>query len=274
MTSEGYDATKYIVTTAYRHFAEFCDSCRTDQDIGICYGRAGIGKTWAGLYYSKWLYLEDASQYNVSSPKLSPDIATCRTIFYTPKVVNSPQSVEKDIALLRRRLNSLVREAAVTADRFDYSSSWIATDYLELLIVDEANRLKQYSLEQLRDMYDRDLHGFGLVLMGMPGLEHLAKRYPQLYSRVGFQYPFEEMSLEEARHIIQAKWSLLRNQADLEEITDEEAIAAIIRFTRKDFREITKLLKQARRILENSGLKQVTKEVIDLAAKGLLRGQE
>jgi DNA transposition AAA+ family ATPase len=42
-------------------------------------------------------------------------------------------------------------------------------DYCPFLIVDEADRLSFNSLEELRALYDE--YKFGLILMGMPGIE-------------------------------------------------------------------------------------------------------
>lgn len=48
----------FIVTKAYRLFAEFCDACRRYRSIGICYGSPGVGKTLSARHYAKWELLE------------------------------------------------------------------------------------------------------------------------------------------------------------------------------------------------------------------------
>jgi DNA transposition AAA+ family ATPase len=143
-------------------------------------------------------------------------------------------------------------------------------DPTALVVIDEADRLKMASLEQIRDIFDRG--GIGLVLIGMPGLERRLARYAQLYSRIGFVHEFKPLSREEVRQLLQDRW--WPGHAPLPEggLADEESIAAIIRITGGNFRLLHRLLTQIARILEINGLGQVTPPVVDAARESLVIG--
>jgi hypothetical protein len=172
--------TEFIATREYRRFVEFCDACRQARYIGLCYGVPGVGKSASARQYARWDELEAVvgpppHRHDGMPP---PDSGPWQTILYTPGVVNTPRTIERDIAGLWRAVFGLARRAERHHNReWDPPSP-------DLVIVDEADRLKTAGLEQLRDLYDR--RQIGLVLIGMPGLQKRLARYAQLYSRVGF----------------------------------------------------------------------------------------
>lgn len=71
---------------------------------------------------------------------------------------------------------------------------------VELLIVDEAERLSTTGLEYVRDLFIR--HGVGLILIGMPGIEKRMARYPQLFSRVGFAHQYRPLHDRELSFVL------------------------------------------------------------------------
>lgn len=137
-------------------------------------------------------------------------------------------------------------------------------------MVDKADRLKMAGLEHLRDMYDRGR--FGLILIGMPGLEKQLACYAQLYSRVGFVHAFRPLSTDELRFMLEHHWDQLGLAFNREDWTDVEAVSTIIRITGGNFRLLQRLFTQIERILEINELTTVTKEVIEAARESLVIG--
>lgn len=304
----------FIVTQEHRRFAEFCDACRRDRYIGLCYGAAGVGKTLSAQYYANWFQLQTYLSHAFVSEEALSAVTGSTTVFYTPEVVNSPRRIEQDIHIKRHQLRMLAVESWLQDQRAQYQA-WkkkeallrpqriesppkqsgnvvqiyefaarpgadVATTYAQqredtpdptdLIIIDEADRLKTASLEQVRDIFD---HGkCGLVLIGMPGLEKRLSRYPQFYSRVGFVHAFRSLSAAQMRALLRQKWVPSGGSLPEEGIADEDALAAIIRVTGGNFRLLHRLLTQVARILEINALRTITREVVEAARESLVIG--
>jgi DNA transposition AAA+ family ATPase len=137
-------------------------------------------------------------------------------------------------------------------------------------VVDEADRLKMGSLERVRHIFDRG--GIGLVLIGMLGLEKRFSRHAQLYSRMGFVHEFQPLTASEVRELLQQRWAPPGVTLPLEGLTDEEALAAIIRITGGNFRLLHRPLTQTERLLEIIQLPTVTRQVIEAARERMVTG--
>lgn len=281
----------FAATKEHLRFGEFCDACRKYRYIGICHGVPGAGKTRSAREYASWdmlsplfpeelftlvgrRHLDDQFPHKPFATPGSPaftEVVSCWTVYYTAPVAATPSRIEREVMALSATLSYLV-EAAEQASRGkdDFLLAYRLPKRTELVIVDEAQRLKMAALEQLRDLYDR-LH-FGLVLIGQPGLEKSLARYPQLYSRVGFAHQFRVLSEEETRWLLQQRWSHLGMHIRVDDFTDQEALAAIVRITEGNFRVIHRLLMQIERILEINHLQTVTKEVVEKARERLVLG--
>ena len=170
----------FMVTKEHRRFAEFADAVRRDRYIGLCYGAPGVGKTLSARRYAGWDTVEPylkAFRLLESGPAPGQALAT-RAIVYTPAVANTPRTVDKAVTFYHSRLSWAIGLTLYPSEDLDALTGIGEANgpFAELLIIDEADRLKTPALEHLRDHHDRT--GIGLILIGMPGIEKRLARYP------------------------------------------------------------------------------------------------
>jgi len=264
---------KFISTKEYKRFTEFCNACKKDRYIGLCYGAAGVGKSMAAYEFSHWNEVKNEikkmESCKTSYTWPSIEMRDFDTIIYTPKVSNSPSAIFQSIRRIAYDFECLV-EASTYKAQLNPDTERLMDERLRLLIIDEADRLQPKCFEQIRDIYDRQK--IAVIFIGMPGIEKRLVRFPQLYSRVGFAHVYKPLSKEEIAFIIENHLAELNVTIDPTNFSDHEAIATFARITQGNFRLIDRLLKQTIRIMTLNQLSSVTKETIEAARECLIIG--
>ncbi|HRO31305.1 AAA family ATPase [Citricoccus sp.] len=272
----------FIVTKEHRRFTEFADAVRRQRTIGLCFGPAGVGKTLSARRYAHWdktgELLTHWGPRSEKDPKIYAAVARARTVLYTPSVLTGPKSLKQELDQIIARANICIHQHLSPPNQEapeTWSWSWErgrhhGTNHVELIIVDESERLRATALELLRDFYDRD--NIALILIGMPGLEKQFAHYPQFYSRVGFAHQYRPLSQDEMLFVLKRHWKALGKTLDPADFTDTQAIAAITRITRGNFRLLERLFPQIQRVLKINELDTITNDVIEAAASILVIG--
>jgi DNA transposition AAA+ family ATPase len=261
----------FITTKEHRRFVEFANTVRKHRCIGLCYGVAGVGKTLSARRYAHWDKAEpllttwgpreptDANVYEA--------LAQSQTVFYTPTVSGTLIKLRRDFKQLTDRVNSCIRQHL---DHSKRNHDTIQRNLIELVIIDEAERLSILALEHLRDVFDRS--AIGLILIGMPGIEKRMVRYPQLYSRIGFAHHYPLLPTDELLLILTNHWQLLGLNLNHVSFSDIQAISAIARITGGNFRLLHRMFTQIERILSINQLTVISEEVVEAARKTLVIG--
>jgi len=295
-----------VQTLEHRRFAEFCDGCRKYGYIGLCYGPPGVGKTLSSRHYSHWDSISTIGRW--TNEYLDVDLSTLfytPSVVNSPGKIEADIRHARDrLTVLARRPLQLEAQAKLESvrqrDKEHDARAFLDHDWLTdgpipqpqptygevaeeygrkelqigdpttLIVIDEADRLRMASLEQVRAIFDAG--EIGLILVGMPGLEKRLARDPQFYSRIGFVHEFRPLGAAEVRQLLEQHWTPPRvNLPD--KLLKPETIAVIIRITGGNFRLLNRLLTQVERILEINLLDEVTHAVVEAARESLVIGQ-
>ncbi len=258
----------FIATKEYRRFVEFADAVRRESYIGLCFGPAGVGKTLSARRYTHWdsaePLLEQWGPRSDSDANVYASLARSRAVFYTPTTTSTLRQVDKDLDVLFNRVDICIDED-VRRDHTHLKGG--PPHHVDLLVVDEADRLSPPALEHLRDRFDR--RPLGLLLIGMPGIDKRLSRYPQLYSRIGFAHQYRPLGDDELAFVLSRHWRKLGLTLDL---TDAQAVSAVGRITRGNFRLVHRLFVQIERVLKINDLTVITSDVIEAARSTLVIG--
>ena len=261
----------FVETREHRKFIEFADMVREHRYIGLCYGQPGVGKTLSARHhagadeYASWRSLAETDE---TLPPVPEQVLRAKAAFFTPTVAATIKQIDQGLPRTCQQLSWTLDYAEHGAvDPLVRTQSQFS-GRTELLVIDEADRLKAVGLEQVRDFYDR--HNMGVILIGMPGIEKRLARYPQLYSRIGFAHEYRPLNTDELTAVIAKR---LPEPAPQDNgVAHTAALAAIARITNGNFRLADRLVTQIDRILHINNLDQLTPEVVDAAREALLLG--
>lgn len=263
---------QFLVTKEYRRFAEFCQACMEERYIGICHGKPGVGKTLSARHFAHWdTYLRYINPEQQTLDDELSILADCNTVFYTTPVLAAPKKTRvqllENIADFTSQIQQVKQRLGLTDD-----TRRVVFEHCQLIIIDEADRLKMTTLEELRDFYDH--LQVGMILIGMPGIEKRLSRYPQFYSRIGFAHEFKLLDNIQAKTIVNQFLTDSGMTIDMEQPAHQEVISTVIRITNGNFRLIQRLFKQIKRILRVNKLTEVSTEVVETARDCLVIGSK
>lgn len=230
---EGRIRVDFVRTSIVDDVFDIAKTCHVENEIGVCCGDAGIGKTYAVKRYSI---------DNTDVILIEADLG------YTPKVLFS--EIHKKLGF--DGCGTIHGMFLDIIDKLKSSG--------RLIIIDEAEHLPYKSLELLRRIYDKAQ--VGILLVGMPrlimNLKGEKRQYAQLYSRVGIATRLNFLGDEDKKAIIS---SILPNY--------KSVFSTLSDYCAGNTRVLTKLLVRAVRIAEINNM-DVNEDVLQASISQII----
>lgn len=254
----------YIESISYRSFKELCDACRSQMKIGMSFGSPGIGKTSACFRYSNWPLVEANMRVRNGVPVEPEKLLACDTLYFKPSITASPTRLRAELSMLKNNFH----DAKTRGVGWESSKAWAEarqTKQVNVIIVDEAHRLRYAAFEEFRDLQEE--WGVGMVLIGDPGMERSLARMFHFSDRVRYVERFEPLTIEEMVAYIDKQTELMNIPKP-----PDEVYVLISEYCRGNPRKLGHLFALVERLLKiNDDLvNSLTAEVVETAREMML----
>ncbi len=136
---------------------------------------------------------------------------------------------------------------------------------VEMLVIDEADRLKPETFADVRDFYDK--LGIAVVLVGTDRLDAVIKRDEQVYNRFLACYRFGKLSGEDFQKTVVIWEQKVLNLPVASNLTSKEMLRILISATEGFIGRMDEILREAAIRSLSKGFKKVDKAVLQEVAK-------
>jgi hypothetical protein len=136
---------------------------------------------------------------------------------------------------------------------------------VEMLIIDEADRLKPETFAEVRDIYDK--LGIAVVLVATDRLEAVMKRDEQVYNRFRACYRFGKLSEKDFRDTVKVWEEKVLKLPVSSNLTSKNMLQILTLATGGYIGRLDEILREAAIRALSKGLKKIDKAVLEAVAE-------
>lgn len=250
----------FIQTRQHLRFMEFADSCRLNRSIMVCTGRPGVGKEASAQTYAQWQTIKPLLE---SGRRQAPPmkLQNCHTAYWDAEINCTLKRLRSTLRLLRNKFDSLIQESLYwhEPERWQQPPQ---TEFMELLIVNNAHRLPFLCLDAINDF--RKKYNVGVALLGVRGFDRRIKHYDLVGCDVALYHEYSAPRTDELRQILELRW---RNES----VTVEDAaISFIEEVTRSNIQKALNIQTEIDRVRSINSISIISPEIVEAASASLL----
>ncbi|MBZ0187892.1 MAG: AAA family ATPase [Candidatus Obscuribacterales bacterium] len=251
----------FVQTRQHLRFVEFVESCRANRSLGVCTGKPGVGKEASAQIYAQWHIIKPLLETPRRPHSPPARLQNCHTAYWDAEINCTLKKIRSTFNLLRNKFDVLVQDSLYwhEPDRWRQAPK---TDFMELLIVNNAHRLPYLCLEALNDF--RKKYNIGIALLGVPGFDRRVNYYDLVGCDVSIYHQYAKPRSEELRQILELRWQA-------EEITVEDAAITIIEeVTNSNIQKALNIQSEIERVRGINSISIISPEIVQAAGASLL----